>query len=41
MPAARTPEQIRSELDTQRAELADAVEHCAASSAQPRTSAAS
>lgn len=27
MPAARTPEQIRSELDAQRNELADAVEH--------------
>jgi hypothetical protein len=27
MPDARTPEQIRDELDAQRAELADAVEH--------------
>jgi hypothetical protein len=27
MPAARTPEQIRSELDAERAELAQAVEH--------------
>lgn len=27
MPAARTPEQIRSELDAERAELAGAVEH--------------
>lgn len=27
MPSARTPEQIRSELDSQRAELAEAVEH--------------
>jgi shikimate kinase len=27
MPAARTPEQIRSELDAERAELAEAVEH--------------
>lgn len=26
MPVARTPEQIRSELDAERAELADAVE---------------
>ena len=27
MPAARTPEQIRSELDAERTELAGAVEH--------------
>jgi hypothetical protein len=27
MPAARTPEQIRDELDTERAGLAEAVEH--------------
>jgi hypothetical protein len=27
MPAARTPEQVRSELNTERAELADAVDH--------------
>ena len=27
MPAARTPEQIRSELDAERTELASAVEH--------------
>jgi hypothetical protein len=27
MPAARTPEQIRSELDAQRTELAEAVDH--------------
>jgi hypothetical protein len=27
MPAARTPEQIRSELDAERAELAEAVDH--------------
>lgn len=27
MPAGRTPEQIRSELDAERAELADAVEN--------------
>jgi hypothetical protein len=27
MPATRTPEQIRSEIDAQRTELAEAVEH--------------
>jgi hypothetical protein len=27
MPAARTPEQVRSELDAERSELAEAVDH--------------